>query len=322
MPAGPLAVCLGELLIDFVPDERGTSLAQTRSFTKQPGGAPANVAVGLARLGVRSAFLGKVGEDPFGSFLVDVLEDNGVDVSQVRTDAYARTALAFVALTSAGDRDFVFYRHPSADMRYRAEEVDPEFLAAARSLHIGSISLIQEPSRSATLRALDLAAASGALISYDPNLRLALWPSAQAAKEGIRSVWRRANVIKMSEEELEFLTGSRDLSAARALRHDGLRLLAITRGDGGASYLSPSFEGDVAGFKVDTVDTTGAGDAFMAALLAGLLTDEGVDEDRSRLERLMRRANAYGALTTTRTGAIAGMPTAQELAHFLVRSEP
>lgn len=319
MPSAPSALTLGELLLDFVPDEAGVSLAEARSFSKQPGGAPANVAVGLSRLGVSSGFLGKVGDDPFGRYLTDVLAAEGVDVSQVKTDPEARTALAFVALTDAGDRDFMFYRHPSADMRYRPDEIDADYVAGARILHVGSISLIQEPSRSATMRALDIAAQAGSLVSYDPNLRLPLWPSAQAAKAGIRSIWRKAHVIKISDDELEFLTGSRDISAARPLRHDGLRLLAITRGDAGVSFVTPTFEGDVPGFKVDTVDTTGAGDAFMAALLAGLSMAPGVDEDPVALEQLMRRANAYGALTTTRRGAIQGMPSATELRTFLAR---
>lgn len=319
MSSAPRALTLGELLIDFVPDQKGVSLAEARSFSKQPGGAPANVAVGLSRLGVRSGFLGKVGDDPFGRYLVDVLAADGVDVSQVKTDPEARTALAFVALTDAGDRDFMFYRHPSADMRHRPDEIDADYVAGARMLHVGSISLIQEPSRSATLRALDIAAEAGSLVSYDPNLRLPLWPSVQAAKDGIRSIWRKANVIKISDDELEFLTGSRDISAARTLRHDRLRLLVITRGGAGVSYMTPKAEGDVPGFKVDTIDTTGAGDAFMAALLAGLSAAPGVDEDAVALEELMRRANAYGALTTTRAGAIQGMPSATELQAFLER---
>lgn len=317
MSSAPSALSLGELLIDFVPDEKGVSLAEARSFSKQPGGAPANVAVGLSRLGVRSGFIGKVGDDPFGRYLVDVLAANGVDVSQVKSDPEARTALAFVALTDAGDRDFMFYRHPSADMRLRPDEIDAEYVASARMLHVGSISLIQEPSRSATVRALDIATGAGSLVSYDPNLRLPLWPSVQAAKDGIRSIWRKANVIKISEDELEFLTGSRDISAARPLRHDGLRLLAITRGGAGVSYMTQTFEGDVPGFKVDTVDTTGAGDAFMAALLAGLAATPRIDEDPAALKELMRRANAYGALTTTRRGAIHGMPSVTELRTFL-----
>jgi len=317
MKGNPRAVTLGELLIDFVPEENGVSLAEARTFVKAPGGAPANVAVGLARLGVPTGFLGKVGDDPFGHYLAGVLADAGVDVKHLAFDAQARTALAFVSLTATGERDFMFYRHPSADMRHRAEEIDEAYLSAAALLHVGSISLIQEPSRSATLRALDIAAANGLTVSYDPNLRLALWPTPEAAREGIRSVWRRAHVIKISEDELEFLTGSSDLAAARTLRHEQLRLLVVTRGAAGAWYLTRQGEGEVAGFRVDTVDTTGAGDAFTAALLAGLLERDAVEGGRDALEAVLRRANAYAALTTTRRGAIPALPSRSALQAFL-----
>ena len=317
MTASPQAVAFGELLIDFVPEENGVPLAEARAFVKAPGGAPANVAVGLARLGIETGFMGKVGDDPFGHYLAGVLDDGGVDVSQVRYDSQARTALAFVSLTHSGERDFLFYRHPSADMRHRPEEVDEDYLAGASMLHIGSISLIQEPSRSATLRALQLAAEHGLWVSYDANLRLPLWPSPDAAREGIRSVWRRAQIIKISEDELEFLTGARDMAAARTLRHEGLRLLVVTRGDAGAWYLTRQGEGEVAGFRVETVDTTGAGDAFTAALLASLLENDALEKDRSALDAALRRANAYAALTTTHRGAIPALPTRQTLEAFL-----
>jgi fructokinase len=313
----PQALALGELLIDFVPEENGLTLAQARAFVKAPGGAPANVAVGMARLGVRTGFLGKVGDDPFGHYLAGVLTEHGVDVGGLHFDDQARTALAFVSLTAAGDRDFLFYRHPSADMRHRADEIDVDAVAAARMLHVGSISLIQDPSRGATLRALELAEEHGAWVSYDPNLRLALWPSPEAARNGIRSVWRKAHIIKISEDELEFLTGARDLAAARTLRHERLRLLVVTRGDAGVTYLTRRGEGEVPGFRVDTVDTTGAGDAFTAAMLASVLQTDALEEDPAALVRALRRANAYAALTTTRRGAIPALPTRRELDGFL-----
>jgi fructokinase len=317
MTASPQAIALGELLVDFVPEENGRSLADARSFVKAPGGAPANVAVGLARLGVEVGFMGKVGDDPFGHFLSGVLSDNGVDVRELKFDTQARTALAFVSLTSAGERDFLFYRNPSADMRHRPEEVSEAYLAGASLLHIGSISLIQETSRSATLRALELAAEHGLWVSYDANLRLPLWPSPDAARKGIRSVWRRAQVVKISEDELEFLTGARDMAAARTLRHEGLRLLVVTRGDAGVSYLTRQGEGEVSGFRVDTVDTTGAGDAFTAALLASMLEDDALEASRGALEAALRRANAFAALTTTRRGAIPALPSREALEAFL-----
>jgi fructokinase len=172
----PAVITLGEMLIDFVPTVSGVSLIEAPAFQKAAGGAPANVAVGLARLGVPSGFMGKVGEDAFA--------ENGVDTTALCFSKAARTALAFVSLKADGERDFMFYRHPSADMLYTPEEVDEDYLEQARIFHYGSISLIGEPSRSATLRAIEVARQSGALISYDPNLRLNLWPDAQSAKEG------------------------------------------------------------------------------------------------------------------------------------------
>lgn len=326
-------VALGELLIDFVPTERGCALEDAERFVRAAGGAPANVAVGARRLGVPSAFLGKVGDDPFGRHLVHVLEREGVDAGAVRVDRETRTALAFVALTAQGERDFVFYRHPSADMQYRPDEVDDGRIAGAEVLHIGSISLIQEPSRSATEHALAVARRHGQTVSYDPNLRLALWPSADAARRGILSVWEQANVVKVSVEELAFLTGRDDDAGARSLMHDELDLLVVTLGGAGVRYHCGErwggASGTVPGFPVDVVDTTGAGDAFMAALLAGLLLSAGGTSDagalhdarrpldREALEGVLRSANACGALTTTRRGAIPALPRAAEVEAFL-----
>jgi fructokinase len=181
----PDVTALGELLIDFVPTVSGVALIEAPAFQKAPGGAPANVAAGVAKLGVSAGFMGKVGDDAFGHFLAQTLQEVGVDTSALRFSSEARTALAFVSLRADGEREFMFYRHPSADMLYAPGEVDVEYIRSTRVFHYGSISLISEPSRSATLLAVEAARASEALISYDPNLRLALWPSTRAAKEGI-----------------------------------------------------------------------------------------------------------------------------------------
>ena len=216
-------IACGELLIDFVSTESGVTLAAAPAFKKAAGGAPANVAVGVARLGYRAGFLGQVGEDDFGHFLADTLAEAGVDTGGLRFSAEARTALAFVSLRADGERSFMFYRHPSADMLWRPEDVDAGYAAGTRIFHYGSISLIGEPSRSATLAALGHARAAGALISYDPNLRLALWPSAEAARAGMLAGWQHADLAKVSEEELAFLTGEPMWHAARAaLWHDRL----------------------------------------------------------------------------------------------------
>lgn len=318
----PEIIALGELLIDFVPTVSGVTLIEAPAFKKAPGGAPANVAVGVARLGVSSGFMGKVGEDPFGHFLAKTLSDSGVDVSALRFSEEARTALAFVSLKADGERDFMFYRHPSADMLYKPEDVDAEYIQSAKIFHYGSISLISEPSRSATFHAIEIAQQAGLLVSYDPNLRLNLWPGKEAAKQGILQGWPRAQVIKVSQEELEFLSETEDLLAgAQRLWHSNLSLLVITHGKHGCSYITKEFNGKVAGFTVEPVDTTGAGDGFVAGLLRGLYRFPKALENEELLRQVCRYANAVGALTTTQRGAIPALPAAEQVERFLERGE-
>ena len=310
-------IACGELLIDFFSTQSGVTLSQAPAFQKAAGGAPANVAVGIARLGYRAGFLGQVGEDDFGHFLADTLAETGVDMGGLRFATAARTALAFVSLRADGERSFMFYRHPSADMLWRPEDVDATYAAGTRIFHHGSISLISEPSRSATLAALAHARGGGALISYDPNLRLALWPAAEAARAGIMAAWPCADLIKVSEEELAFLSGETDLERrARALWTNRLRLLAVTRGPAGCAYFTPDGGGAVPGFKVKAIDTTGAGDGFVAGLLAGLL-DCDLRWDTAALVRALRLGNAVGAMATTQKGAIPALPTRPAVEAFI-----
>ncbi|MFT7587777.1 MAG: fructokinase, partial [Cellvibrionaceae bacterium] len=297
-------ICFGELLIDFVPTVNGVSLAEAPAFKKAPGGAPANVAAGLAKLGQNAAFMGKVGDDEFGRMLASVLAKAGVDTSFMSFDMAARTALAFVTLKANGEREFMFYRHPSADMLLTEAEVDMDAVRNAAIFHYGSISLIAEPCRSTHLKILDEAKSAGVFLSYDPNLRLPLWDSAEAAKAGILSIWKSADIIKISDEELIFLTGEDTDTSARSLMFDGLKLLLVTEGANGARYYTPDFAGKVAGFKVETIDTTGAGDAFVAGLLSKLVNDQTILQNEGQLREVIRFANGAGALTTTGRGAI------------------
>ena len=316
-------VCLGEVLIDFVSLESGVSLVEAPSFKKAAGGAPANVAVGLARLGHSVGFIGKVGEESFGDFLVKTLADNQVDVSGIARDPQARTMLAFVSLAANGEREFMFYRHPSADMTLTPEEIPDELIAKARVFHYGSISLISEPCRSATLHALKLAKDNGVITSYDPNLRLNLWESAELAKQEMLEGMRFADVVKINEDELEFLTGSSDFEeGAKALMKYGISLLIITLGEKGCYFYSGSAKGMVPGKAVQAVDTTGAGDSFVAALLSGLLEQNPAGQqfsvpNASKLEEICRYANAVGALTSLERGAIPSLPTRKQIQEFL-----
>ena len=313
-------VCLGEALIDLVPTVTGVGLAEAETFVKAAGGAPANVAAGVARLGVAAGFMGMVGDDGFGHFLADTLAAAGVATAGLRFTDAAPTAIAAVSLRADGDREFVFYGCPAAHALYGPEDIDEASIAQARILHFGSISLIGGPARAATLRAVEIAHAHGVRVSFDPNLRLALWPHAEAARAGMRLGLSKANIVKIGEEEVHFLQGDGcDLiESARALWHPALELMAITRGARGATWLDPYEHGEEPGYEVASIDTTGAGDAFMAALLVGLVDHPDLPVgDRAWLGRVIRFANAAGALTTTKRGAIPAIPNRATVEGFL-----
>ncbi|KAE9466724.1 hypothetical protein C3L33_01358, partial [Rhododendron williamsianum] len=325
---------------DFVPTTSGLSLAEAPAFKKAPGGAPANVAVGIARLGGSSAFIGKVGEDEFGYMLAEILKENKVNSEGMRFDPGARTALAFVTLRSDGEREFMFYRNPSADMLLQESELDYDLIRKAKIFHYGSISLITEPCKSAHIAAAKAAKDAGVILSYDPNLRLPLWESEESAREGILSIWEMADIIKVSEEEVSFLTKGDDPSydvVVRKLFHPKLKLLVVTQGAEGCRYFTKKFTGRVTGLKVDTVDTTGAGDAFVAGVLAQLAEDDTWLEQESicwslshfilpnitgksgylsgekRLRGALWFANGCGALTVRERGAIPALPTKEDV---------
>ncbi len=306
-------VCMGELLIDFVAIESGVSVGDVSGFVKAAGGAPANVAVAVARLGYKAGFIGQVGDDPFGHFLAKTLEQESVQIDGLHFSQGARTALAFVSLGEDGERSFSFYRHPSADMLLRPEQISAEHITPFRIFHYGSISLIGEPSRSATLRALEIAVKSGLFISYDPNLRLALWENAEAAKEQMLMGLDYANLVKISEEELDFLA---DGDINKLWRSD-LRYIVVTRGDKGAALYTRDLSYLVPSFAVEAIDTTGAGDAFVAGLLSGIIAHH---DYQDRLPELVRFANAVGALTTLQKGAIPSLPTRAQVDEFIQNS--
>lgn len=317
-----LVVCFGEMLIDFVPTISGLSLSDAPAFKKAPGGAPANVAVGIARLGGSSAFIGKVGEDEFGYMLAEILKENNVNNEGMRFDPGARTALAFVTLRSDGEREFMFYRNPSADMLLQEAELDFDLIRKAKIFHYGSISLITEPCKSAHIAAAKVAKDAGVFLSYDPNLRLPLWPSAESAREGILSIWDTADIIKISEEEISFLTKGEDPyddAVVQKLFHPNLKLLLVTEGPEGCRYYTKEFSGRVKGLKVDAVDTTGAGDAFVAGILSQLAKDLSLLQNEDRLREALKFANACGALTVKERGAIPALPTREAVNSAIIQ---
>lgn len=319
----PTAICLGELLIDFCSTVSDVSLADAPAFAKAPGGAPANVAVGLKRLGTPSGFIGAVGNDPFGQFLGQVLQREGVDVSHLAYIDGVRTSLAFVAVRSDGKQDFTFYRNPGADMFLATKHIEEAYLRSAKALHYGSISLIDDSPRQATQRARQIAGEAGLLISYDPNLRRALWPSDDLARQQIRQGFAGATVAKVSNEEWLFITGTEDLAQGAKMMFDaGVQLVIRSEGGEGATFLTPRHQGHVNPFKVKPVEFTGAGDAFVACMITRLLEpwSQGVTPsqlDDATLRDIVRHANAVGALTTTKPGAIPAMPTTAEVQTFL-----
>lgn len=311
--------CMGELLIDFVALESGVSVGRASGFEKKPGGAPANVAVAVKRLGSESAFLGQVGDDPFGHYLADVLKNEGVDVSGLRFSQEARTMLAFVSLAAGGERSFNFYRHPSADMLMTPDDVAKDVIESSDLFHFGSITMISSPAKEATLAAAEHAKNSGKLISYDPNLRLALWESEEVARAGMRLGLDYAHIVKISEEEMDTVLNEGETIEELFVTFPQIKLVLLTHGADGSTVYTPKGKiARIAGFKVNSVDTTGAGDSFMAGILVGVLEQIGDSGDFNQLDykKLLRFANASGALATIGRGAIPSLPTRKVVEDF------
>ncbi len=314
---------MGELLIDFVAIENGVTVGEASGFLKAPGGAPANVAVAVARLGQEAAFLGQVGDDPFGHYLAEVLQAEAVNVAGLRYSQEARTMLAFVSLAADGERSFNFYRHPSADMLMTPADVATEVIADADIFHFGSITLITSPAKDATESAARFALEQNKLVSYDPNLRLNLWPDADAARAGMRDGLQFAHVAKISEEEVDLVLEVGETVGDLWGSFPNLRLLCLTHGGRGSTlYTRGGLEHFEAGFTMATVDTTGAGDAFVAGMLVSLL-EQGLTTpdalEQVGAGRLLRFANASGALATTQRGAIPALPTYTQIQELLAR---
>jgi fructokinase len=316
----PDIVGLGEALIDFVAGEPEVSLMDATTFVKAAGGAPANLVCAAAKLGMSSAIICKVGEDPFGRFLERTFSAAGTDTSRMVFDREYHTTLAFVSLGPGMVPDFTFYRNPSADIMLQESELDRDFIKSAKVFCYGSLSLISEPCRSATFAAIEAAKEGHAIISYDPNLRPALWENLDVAREGILRGMQYANIVKLSTEELSFVTGEQDTHTAARVLFDGhhdLKLILATMGPDGCYFNNRAVHGKVPGFKVNTVDTTGAGDAFAAAALTEILLRGWRLSDLSQLPSedlhdICRFANAVAALTTTKKGAIQALPSRDE----------
>ena len=323
---------VGELLIDMFPEKIGPRIGEVKAFIPKPGGAPANVAVAAKRLGATSAFIGKVGDDLFGTYLRKVLDDEGVITTGLRFDKDARTTMAIIAMPDTNTAEFVFYRNPGADQLLEVDELDLRLIDAARSYHFGSVSLTDEPARSATIEGARMARKAGALISYDVNYRPSLWNDPSQALEQALSMLKEVDLVKVNEEEAALLTGRESLdptdpvqveNAAIQLIDMGPSLVVLTLGSGGSYFQTSSGGGYVPPFRVETIDAVGCGDAFVAGLLTKLIEFENWKEDLSteNIFECLRFANAVGALTSLKRGAIPAMPVLDEVNMFLEQEE-
>ena len=308
-------VTIGEILIDLTYSGRDKGVPV---YTANPGGAPANVAVAAARLGADAAFIGKVGRDYYGDFLRATLTENGVDISGMLVDNDAPTTLAVVSVSETGERSFSFYRRNCADTLLSSEEISTELLGNTRFLHFGSVSLTDDPARTATLFAAQKAKELGAVVTYDPNYRANLWNSEEEAVERMKSVLGFVDILKISDEELPLLTGTDDsVEGTRQLSDTyGISLILLTLGPDGAFYRRGEETGKAEGFKVKVADTNGAGDTFFGSFLSRMIALGIYRPEQLTSEQLyesVRTANLAASLTTSRHGAIPAMPDLKEL---------
>lgn len=310
---------LGELLIDFT--ENGISSQGNPMLEANPGGAPCNVLAMLQKLGKKTSFIGKVGNDQFGRMLKETIEQAGIDSGNLVMDEAVHTTLAFVHTMADGDRDFSFYRNPGADMMLKTEDVQKERIEASKVFHFGTLSSTHEGCKEATRYAIGCAKEAGALVSFDPNLREPLWADLEDAKREIAYGLGQADVVKISDNEVVFMTGEEDYEkAAQILKAQyQIPLLFVTLGREGSRAYYKDIRVEVPGFLQDsTIETTGAGDTFTGCALSKILEIGGIDNlSQEQLADMLTFANAGASLITTRRGALRVMPDEQEIAAFL-----
>ena len=312
-------VALGELLIDFT--ENGTSAQGNPVFEANPGGAPCNVLSMLARLGHRVSFIGKVGKDMFGKQLEDAIAEVGIDTSGLLKDDQVLTTLAFVHTLEGGDRDFSFYRKPGADMMLSVEDLKEEMIKDCSIFHFGTLSMTAEGCREATKKAIEIAREAGAIISFDPNLREPLWDCLENAKEQAAYGISKCDVLKISDNEIQWFTGEEDYEAGvRFLqeRYD-VKLILVSLGREGSMAYSGNNKAVVpAVLREDTIETTGAGDCFGACMLHQVLQKGLRIYEKKELEQMLTFANTAASIVTARKGALRVMPTLEEINETLI----
>lgn len=311
-------VALGELLIDFT--ENGLSAQGNPLFEANPGGAPCNVLSELTKLGKKTAFIGKVGQDGMGQMLKRVLAEAGIDNTQLRMDPEIKTTLAFVLKKEDGDRDFAFYRKPGADIMLREDEVDEEMIQEAHIFHFGSLSMTDEPARFATIKAIEYAKNHDVLISFDPNLREPLWNTLDDAKEQIDWGLKQCDFLKISDNEIIWFTGKDDYDEGIQYlkeHYPNIGMIALSLGkEGSRLYWNDKRIEANAFLQENTIETTGAGDTFCACLLNGIL-DHGLDMSEEDAQKTLKMANAAASIITTRKGALRVTPTLEEIQELI-----
>lgn len=312
-------LAIGEALIDFIPEENDKPLKDICGFRPAVGGAPANVCGAFGKLGGGAGMITQLGADSFGDKIVEELRSHGIDCTHVMRTEEANTSLAFVALKSDGNREFSFYRKPGADMLLAPETVEESWFRNIFALHFCSVSLGEFPMKEAHKRAIAYASEAGAIISFDINLRPALWESEEALRRAVWEFIPKCHILKISDEELEFITGKATLEEAKdELFAGNVKLIVFTRGPEGAMACTRTVKAESKGRKVKAKDTTGAGDAFIGSFLYQLAEDgvdceslDGLPEDV--LKRYLDFSNAYCAKSVQKEGAIASYPTAEEM---------
>lgn len=306
-------IALGELLIDFTMN--GASEQGNHLFEACPGGAPCNVLAMLNKLGKKTAFIGKVGNDQFGTLLRKTLNEVGIDTSNLFTDDEVNTTLAFVHTLADGDREFSFYRNPGADMMLKEDEIDEDFLSQATIFYFGTLSMTQDEVRAATKKAVKSAKQSGALISFDPNLREPLWSSLELAKEQMEYGFSQCDILKISDNEIQFVSGKEDYDEGIKYLQDKYQipLILLTMGKEGSRAYYKGLRVERSGFSVKTIETTGAGDTFGGSALNYILEHDFYNLTEEDLGELLSFANAAAAIVTTKKGAILAMPEREEV---------
>ena len=310
-------IALGELLIDFTMN--GQSEQGNNMFEACPGGAPCNVLALLNKMGKKTAFIGKVGKDQFGTLLRDTITEAGIDASNLMVDENVNTTLAFVHTFPDGDREFSFYRNPGADMMLTADEVNPEVVKDTKVFHFGTLSMTHDGVREATKKAVETAKANGCLVSFDPNLRPPLWSSLDLAKEQMEYGFGKCDILKISDNEIQFVSGKEDYDEGIAYLQVtyNIPLILLTMGKDGSRAYYKGMRVERPGFSVKAIETTGAGDTFCGSSLNYLVDHDFENLTEEQLGEMLTFANAAAALVTTKKGAIKAMPVKEEVLELI-----